>query len=407
MFVSRSRVRNREAWFLLIRVVLVMMILTIGSLVGFYFFLQWVIESGERPGFARDDLVVPAPAERPLLHEEPPLFIRGGPTPQFSIVPMYTVNRSAEALDGMEGIGAVLNLEAMNEGPSAIYVESIGYTTGWGASAEGEVGRYIEPGGRTYLRHMLIPIPSPPPADGELTFSLVMDILVEGPVSWARRENLSFEGSGINIIPLAGEGTPPRFGHNEPYFYDKVNDMIRGDIGELEGILEGEGMMDGNFTIQDIVDAYEFVSSRLEYIPDPDTGSNEWISPITCLERGGGDCEDYSILLGSVVTCLGGNSRIVFTEKHAFCAFYLGDDDSVLDPVNERFGFDIPFQIIEDELGKWLVVEPQSQLVFGWFPSDVVVQQGTLEDMYIRGHSDLGWAFESSVDISIVDIYIN
>ncbi|MBN1539088.1 MAG: transglutaminase domain-containing protein, partial [Candidatus Thermoplasmatota archaeon] len=164
-------------------------------------------------------------------------------------------------------------------------------------------------------------------------------------------------------------------------------------------------MGQGNYTIQKVVDAYEFVRGSLDYIPDPDTGRNEWISPMACLNKGGGDCEDFSILLGSIITAMGGNARVIITSGHAFNAVYLGEDDSILNAVNDRFGVRIPFQIWEDELGKWLIIEPQSQLVFGWFPLDVTPVLERDDSMYVHGYGDIYWGFADSEEISIVDIY--
>jgi hypothetical protein len=107
---------------------------------------------------------------------------------------------------------------------------------------------------------------------------------------------------------------------------------------------------------------------------------------------------------------MGGNARVIITSHHAFNVVYIGKEPSLLDLIDERYGLDIPFQLMEDDLGIWLVVEPQSYLVFGWFPSDVVVQkvnssQGSIST-YIYGNNVLEWVYEDSDEVSVVDIYI-
>jgi hypothetical protein len=408
--VAHGKKKDNGGWIRFLATLAVLLVIMSGTLAGLYYYLQFLLEQEERKGFQPEDLVVPGTEERDLFSEERPLFIRPGQVPPFSCRLLWPINGTSERLDAIAGIGSVLNLSLKNEGFTKVYVESVRFETGWGNNGTGQVGKYVEPGTQRYLRHLLIPVPVEIPDERDLKYKLYIDILVEGVGSWARKENLDFEESGFNLVPLANGKTEPNYILNRPYYFDKVNDLIKGEIDGLKVILEERGLMDGNFTIQDIPDAFEMVTNSLEYISDPDTGSNEWISPLTCLARGGGDCEDYSVLLGAVITCMGGNARVIITSHHAFNAVYIGNNTSVLSLIDDRYGLNIPYQIMEDDLGFWLILEPQSYLVFGWFPSDVLVQKGLMFHTSIKtsiyGNNVFEWVYEDSDEVSVVDIYI-
>jgi transglutaminase-like putative cysteine protease len=408
--VAARKKKDTAGWARFILTMILLLMIMTGTLAGLYFYVQYILEQNEREGFTEEDLRIPLYEKSPLEEEDRPLFIRPGAVPPFSCRLLWPINGTSEKLDAIPGIGSVLNLSLKNEGSSRVYVEKVYYETGWNHNGSGDVNKYVEPGHQRYLRHILMPIPEPAPDPSMLTYKLYMDILVEGPSSWVRKTGIDFEESDLHLIPLSAGKTSPEYVSNRPFYYDKVNDLIEKDIEGLEKIVNDTGLNDGRFTIQDIADAFEMVISSVEYRSDPDTGSNEWISPLTCLARGGGDCEDYSMLFGAIITIMGGNARVIITSHHAFNAVYIGKDPSLLDLIDERYGLDIPFQLMEDDLGIWLVVEPQSYLVFGWFPSDVVVQkvnssQGSIST-YIYGNNVLEWVYEDSDEVSVVDIYI-
>ncbi len=407
--VVRKR-KDGAGWIRFILTIFFLFILMAGTLAGLNLYLQYVLDREDRQGFEKDDLVTPLYERRPLISDERPLFIGSDIVPPFSCRLLWPINGTSEELDAIPGIGAVLNLSLRNEGGTRVYVEKVYFETGWGGNGSGIVNRIVEPGELRYLRHLLVSIPDPAPSPSLLTYKLFIDILVEGPSSWIRKDGLDFEDSGFNLIPHAIGKNSPHYTFNRPYYYDKVNGLIKGEIDGLKLILQENGLDDGRFTIQDIADAFEFVSNSLEYRSDPDTGKNEWISPLTCLARGGGDCEDYSVLLGAVITCLGGNARVIITSHHAFNAIYIGNDTDLLDLLDERFGMEVPFQLMEDDLGIWLLVEPQSYVVFGWFPSDVLVQEIGVEQGSIKtsiyGNDVIGWVYGDSDSVSVVDIYI-
>ncbi len=382
-----------------------MVLLMAGTLGGFYLYLQYLIDSQQREGFSPEDLMAPLHEERPLKGEERPLFISPGPTPSFSCKLYWPVNASTKMLDGYAGIGAVLNISLRNTGTADLYVERVRVSSYWGAQASGEVGKYVRANEERYLRHLLLDIPDPPPAPGNRTYTVSMDLLINDDTTWIRKTDMDFDPSTVNILQPSSSSGDPKMRLNNAYYFDKVSQLIDQDREVIGSLVENSTLGEGAYTIQKVCDVYEYVISSLEYIPDPVNGENQWTSPASCLSRGGGDCEDYAVLFASLMEAVGGSARVIITSSHAFNAVYIGEDTSSLSSIEERYGLEIPFQIYEDELGKWLIIEPQSYLVFGWFPLDVSPTTISTETMYLYGDNDLGWEFVNSDDIYIVDIY--
>ncbi|MGA1873265.1 MAG: hypothetical protein ACMUHY_06290 [Thermoplasmatota archaeon] len=388
--------------------IFVLLIFMVGSLIGLYLYMEYLVRLSEREGFTEEDLLAPSMEVRSLESEKPPVYIlpwEPGLSPEIRLIIALNNTDDVKKLDGYAGIGVVLNLSLKNTGSSDLYVERAYARPGWGGEVSGDLGKYLDQEQERYMRHLLVPLPSQWPEDDDLKISIFFDVLVERGRNWYRREAIEYPAYPVNILEPRNTTETFRIRTNTAYYYDKVNDLIEQDRQPIRSLVENSSLGRGNFTIQKIVDAFEFVRGSLDYIPDPDTGRNEWISPMTCLSKGGGDCEDFSILFGSVITAMGGNARVIITSGHAFNSVYIGNDDSLLSQVNDRFGIEIPFQIWEDELGKWLVIEPQSQLVFGWFPLDVEPFMGTSESMYVHGYGGMSWGFVDSEEISVVDIY--
>lgn len=388
----------------------IMLMFMVASLIGLYVYMNYLLSQEQREGFSFEDLVTPEYEERSMEAEERPTFISPGPIPSFSCKLQWPVNATTKMLDGYAGIGAVLNLTLQNTGTTNLYVERVMVSTGWGAGVEGEVGKFVYRDQERYLRHLLLPIPLEPPEEKQRSYVVSMDLLIDKPDlflldQWVRKENMEFDPSTVNIMELEPYTERPEVKHNHAYYYDKVHDLIGEDTQEISSLVANLSFGQGNYTIQKVADAFEWVVNRIEYIPDPDNGRNQWISPTECLARGGGDCEDYAILFGSLIHAMGGNARVVITEGHAFNAVYLGDSTDALSLVEERYGLDIPFQIWVDDLGTWLIVEPQSYLVFGWFPLDVEPTSGADDRMYLYGVDGLGWKFVETDTVYVVDIY--
>ncbi len=62
----------------------------------------------------------------------------------------------------------------------------------------------------------------------------------------------------------------------------------------------------------------DYVSNQIHYVSDPDDGMEFVKDPLTTLEAGGGDCEDQTLLLCSMLESVGVKTYIAFTDDHVF-----------------------------------------------------------------------------------------
>lgn len=372
---------------------------------GLYLYLDYLLDQRHREGFSQDDLVTPLGEDRNYMEETPPVYVRGGMAPKYSCRLSWPVDSEGSALEGYEGFGAMFNFQLENTGEVDIYAESVKVNTSWGQLTKRSIGKYVPAGERKHLCYMHLPIPEPAP-ENQSTYEVRLDILVEASLAWVRVKDVQFETSPINILELKTPEAYPELEVNHYYVYDKIVPKIRGDQERLKEILSNNSLpVDEDITIQDLVDGFDFVRDNLEYMEDQN--GDEWYSPCETLERGGGDCEDWSMLYSGLVSAMGGSTRVIVTEGHAFSAVYIGKSGIILNDIEDRFATDIPFLILEDDLGLWLIVEPQSKLSFGWPPIDVVPTDTSNENMYVYGDGDLGWVPDDSETISIVDIYLS
>jgi hypothetical protein len=82
-----------------------------------------------------------------------------------------------------------------------------------------------------------------------------------------------------------------------------------------------------------------------------------------------GDCEDYALLLSSMVARAGGTARVYLTIDHAFAAVYVGNTSMDLadatDDVRAYYGTDVNVHAFSDELGYWMVADPLGSFYMG------------------------------------------
>lgn len=113
----------------------------------------------------------------------------------------------------------------------------------------------------------------------------------------------------------------PVIQNKEPY----INEVIFDDVNlraQAASIVAGGESGDKEYQINAL---YRYVVENFNYYSDP--RSREFIqSPSETMKVKGGDCEDLTILLMSLLENLGIKTYIVFTEDHAYCL--AGDVDT-------------------------------------------------------------------------------
>lgn len=114
----------------------------------------------------------------------------------------------------------------------------------------------------------------------------------------------------------------------------------------------------GEYNIDQICYIYEYVFNRWRYVSDPH--GCDYFSPASrTIELGlVGDCDDYAILMSALIEAIGGTSRIVIIEDHAYAEVYLGeynstDTNQILKYLEEKYNSTMHYHI-DEEGGVWL-----------------------------------------------------
>lgn len=69
------------------------------------------------------------------------------------------------------------------------------------------------------------------------------------------------------------------------------------------------------------------IKQNFKYVSDP-SGFDYFATPMESIALMAGDCDDYSILMASVVKAIGGNVRIIWAPRHVYPELYCGDKAS-------------------------------------------------------------------------------
>ena len=68
----------------------------------------------------------------------------------------------------------------------------------------------------------------------------------------------------------------------------------------------------------------KYVKENFKYVSDP-SGFDYFATPVESIALMAGDCDDYSILMASVVKAIGGNVRIIWAPRHVYPELFCGD----------------------------------------------------------------------------------
>jgi transglutaminase-like putative cysteine protease len=151
----------------------------------------------------------------------------------------------------------------------------------------------------------------------------------------------------------------------------------------------------GVYSIQAVADAFDWVRGHIVYADDP---NDYWQSSSETLSWRTGDCEDYAILLASMIDEMGGNARVNVIDGHAFPSVFVGSNASVEADVgraiSSHYGTQVPVYFLNDTTGYWMVVDPTGFPYAGGLPT---LSGPVLND---PAHT---WSFQSSTWLCVVD----
>ena len=181
---------------------------------------------------------------------------------------------------------------------------------------------------------------------------------------------------------------------NPVYYYNKVNELV--DLDAVSPLVyQVRSSAPGNYSLLQIIEAYELVSSQIIYAEDED---NHWQSPAETIALGSGDCEDHSLLLVSLITALGGTCRVNIISGHAFPTVYVGNSSviaEVVDAIHTYYGNPVPVHYTMDELGYWLLIDTNGLPYVGGYPAAASPAGGS---------GGTYWHFDDGDWIRLVDV---
>lgn len=136
---------------------------------------------------------------------------------------------------------------------------------------------------------------------------------------------MAFKTVEFNKIPYLSTTNSKDIRYNdkiEPY-----NPIVRAKA------LEIASRAPGSYSIGQVCEIYNYVNSGWRYINDPSSRGdyiNSASESIEIGERAGcagvGDCEDFAVLMASLIEAIGGKTRIIHTTRHAYAEVYIGNE---------------------------------------------------------------------------------
>ena len=181
---------------------------------------------------------------------------------------------------------------------------------------------------------------------------------------------------------------------NPNYYFEKVNDMVNStDPLVRSTAISTVREYPGKYNIYQLCSLFDYVSTNVEYVSDPHD-SDYWATPAETINTGAGDCEDYALLMASLVESIGGSSRIYLTDDHAFAAAYIGDVNETAQTIEaiSEFYNSAPVYYITDSYGSWIMLDASSGMYAGDLPTGAAPT------------SD-GWTFLNQTNVTVIDIY--
>ena len=313
--------------------------------------------------------------------------------------------------------GQTLSISFNNNMNNRIFVYSLSIETSYGVTADKELGVYIEsyvdanPLGLIHL--------TGPRSEGNFTYNVSISFYIHSDGSWHDVGEQIFDGNIFYatklpvfdstksdlVLDSKTEGllVGTRIQNKDPY-YSSVNSVYDpNDATVRSKSVALAAAHPGSYNIWQILEIFEFVKDNISYVSDPRAITNYWASPNETLAVQGGDCEDKAILLGAMISSIGGSCRIYLTDEHAFCTIYVGPYSSVKKEISQSLETyhqaSLPPFFLRDDDGYWLVADPTGSLYLGGYPlGSHPVQFGIVEvDTW-------SWLFSSDTDINIVDL---
>ncbi|WP_455392403.1 hypothetical protein [[Eubacterium] cellulosolvens] len=308
--------------------------------------------------------------------------------------------------------GGVLKAFLQNNGSESLYVYRLGLKPSWDVGEFAlnmvddivfiNVGKYVEPGAKEFIGVLYFPGPS---RVGNFEYRIIFSVYEQNSTgAWNDCGDQTGTSKTLEVIE------PPEISnykqhYNLPHYYDKINGIVDPTserVINLSRTLAGE--YSGPFNIYQVCAIFDYISSNIKYISDPSNTENYWCTPDQTLAFGG-DCEDFSTLMASLIVSIGGSVRMYLTDSHAFLGLYIGNDPDIqplITAIQDYYHSNVFIFWFSDELGNWLILDTIGSIYPGGLPlggAPVMRSYGSSSENYYWT-----WDFEDTETLYIVDI---
>lgn len=308
--------------------------------------------------------------------------------------PGYRFSLEWEISHLFEEDGGVARVWLKNSGSNPLFVYQVGVRGDWveeGMWYSKDTGLAVAPGERRDLGLVSFLGPDTP-GEHEVEFGVAL-LAGTGEGAW-------YDYGAVLMDPVTYEFEEHAWERGVLYegadhhTFTKLNELVDPTApGVRETAIRVAGEYGGEYNVYQLCALFDWVRDEIGYVSDP-RGAEYWAPPDETLQARGGDCEDHAILLVSMIEAIGGATRIILTEDHAFASVYIGDPehaDKVMDAVCAYYGDELSFAYWEMGGEVWLVLESTG----GLYPGDLPVGAKFTEN---------GWCFTGTEVVYFVDI---
>lgn len=325
----------------------------------------------------------------PIVPATPISFYEDTPDELSSHLPGFEVSSYYYYTEFYEGSESVVSVYVKNSGNAPVYIYQFGfYLIAEKELASHEAGTTILPGEEKNIGTISIDVPE---NIEELELQPQMSLFVQTKSdTWHDYKKQYFEDIVIEVSDKAII-QEPEYSLNPESIFTQINDKIEPFDLEVRTIAAASAKKyPGQYNIYQICSLFDDTKKNIQYVSDP-RGKDLWSTPGDTLKIGAGDCDDYAILLASLVESIGGTSRIYLTDTHAFAAVYVGNNtEDIGTAIGEYYG-PVPIYYATDEYGSWLMLDPTSSIYAGGLAG------GTAP-------TDDGWTFLNTSKVTVIDI---
>jgi hypothetical protein len=288
-----------------------------------------------------------------------------------------------------------------NTGVIKIFVRNIGtgpvFIDGYGAKLLGNdiwfdhiTGVIVQPGEEKDLGLLCIQVP-------ENTDTIVLKPYISlfaktESGEWFNYEDQLYDEIEVEVKPLQ-EQTYPAIRYNQRDLFIRTNDIVDPldpSVREIATSLATK--YPGEYNIYQVCAIFDYIKENIQYVSDP-RGVDQWSAPGDTLKIGAGDCDDYAILLASMIESIGGTTRIYMTDTHAFATVYIGSGEAaenIVKAISSYYG-PVTVYYATDDNGSWVILDPTSSMYAGGLPGGTAPTSN-------------GWTYMNTSTVDIIDI---